>query len=683
MYYNGGYGGSYGSKVWFKNEDTSLSVSSTTDETNIYQFRLKKKGEGQYTLQSVYDNKYLTVIGGKVTFNETEPSETGYYWQISEDQNGNFCFAFKNIATNGTVYSTYKILISSQASPLFITAGSSSFSSYRYINIYKLEQTKTASFYYYDAKKKPLNANPYAKSLSSTASENTLSNLTKKYPKYISATYYSDDTFTNEVPDSYEVTGNETFYVITSYNKNFLYPHNSETYFALASGNIYLGKDNNGSTINHDNCSNFALLLKGDWYNNYQILNKDKVPLDGSNEYDITWTESSAYRWEIDDDGYIKSATSGNYLQIGANNSLFNPNPYSKDASPKAAETILKGMTAEYVGQYDESQTGSVTFDDLVKGNNTLDFTNGTYYFVENATNESSLLSSNVETTYGNTPSAGGIAMSTAKNFSGLWKYEGGQFVHANSGLKLTLTGLDGTGATWSKTATGTDCVYTLNDGTHDLEIGGNSNWKFRIANSMTISLTNKEGKSYATTCAPVPVKLSDSDAENTTLYIEKSHTENKISFGKAEAVAANTGIFIENTKGDASVTLLFAKTGDESEATSPILAGTTVKLSLSGGREDYRTLGFNASGEIGFFKPASSIAAIPANRAFLYLNGISLTNAFYIDFDGTTTSIDELLPAADVLGGNAPVYDLSGRRIQGTLHKGIYIQNGRKFMVK
>ena len=107
------------------------------------------------------------------------------------------------------------------------------------------------------------------------------------------------------------------------------------------------------------------------------------------------------------------------------------------------------------------------------------------------------------------------------------------------------------------------------------------------------------------------------------------------------------------------------------------------MQLTLPADRTDYRTLGFNKSGGIGFFKPAASIAAIPANRAFLYLNGMSLTNAFYIDFDGTTTSIDELLPDADALDSNAPIYDLSGRRMQGTLHKGIYIQNGRKFMVK
>ena len=559
-------------------------------------------------------------------------------------------------------------------------------SSYYYYNIYKVETTKqiTAYIHYYDTKIGFLKT----KTIVANAGTTSFKDNIYEVPSYIDATYYakyeggvfSDELTEDELKEN--ISEAKTIYVKTDYNSTFPYPTNKSEYFAIKTGSNYLGTTF-GLTPTYNNRKEIAVRLDGNWIDGYSIISNEgeKLIYNGTT---VVWSSEEDYRWALNSTGNaLMDKDQLKYLAIYSSNCVLSESATAELASTEAAETILKGMTAEYVGQYDESQTGSVTFDDLVKGNNTLDFTNGTYYFVENATNESDLLSSNVGTTYGNTLSAGDIAMSTAKNFSGLWKYEGGQFVHANSGLKLTSSGLKGTGATWSKTATGTDCVYTLSDGTNYLELNENINWKFRIVNSMTISLTNKDGKSYATTCAPVPVKLSESDAENTTLYIEKSHTENKISFGKAEAVAANTGIFIENTNGDASVTLLFAKTGDESEATSPILAGTTVKLSLPADREDYRTLGFNAGGEIGFFKPASSIAAIPANRAFLYLNGISLTNAFYIDFDGTTTSIDELLPAADVLGGNAPVYDLSGRRMQGTLHKGIYIQNGRKFMVK
>ena len=686
-------GNAYGGDSFYKNYKTacyfyyngSAMATTTTSPSgdNSYYFTLEADaGNNTLKIKSLTANKYLSATS---TISLVDASSgTNIDWSVEMKNSNFFIYCLSGVYWRfmvGYYASSSSTTIQTQSAG---SGGANKKDNMYCIEIYKVPDTKTASFYYYDENKNLLNSTAYDVNLSSTSSDNTLSKLTKKYPAYISATYYSDDSFAEDkkVSDSYEVTGNETFHVITSYNEKFLYPTNSDTYFALATSGIFLGKETNGSSITYANRENFALRLKGDWYNNYQILKDETTQLDGSNTYNITWKENSDYRWEIDDNGYIKDITSDKYLSIGSSNCIMADAQSSKVASTEAAATILKGMTAEYVGQYDESHTGSVTFDDLVKGNNALDFTNGTYYFVEKATDASSLLSANPETTYGAAADAGAIAMST-QNFSGLWKYEDGKFVHANSGLKLTGSEVDKTGATWSKAATGTDCVYTLSDGTNNLTVSGNSDWKFRIANSMTIALTVKDGKSYATTCAPVPVTLSESDAENTTLYIEKSHTENKISLDKAEAVAANTGIYIENTNAATSVTLLFAESGATSEAKSPILAGTTMQLTLPADRTDYRTLGFNKSGEIGFFKPAASIAAIPANRAFLYLNGMSLTNAFYIDFDGTTTSIDELLPDADALDSNAPIYDLSGRRMQGTLHKGIYIQNGRKFIVK
>lgn len=656
---------------------TNISVSTTVDESNTgYYFKFEINNDGTYQiLNQLSTNHYLYK-------NQLIISPQNYYKVLAKGD-GTFCIA-NCWNTTDKKYNVMHVVSPTQFG--FSSVTEDKLSSYYYYNIYKVETTKqiTAYIHYYDTKIGFLKT----KTIVANAGTTSFKDNIYEVPSYIDATYYakyeggvfSDELTEDELKEN--ISEAKTIYVKTDYNSTFPYPTNKSEYFAIKTGSNYLGTTF-GLTPTYNNRKEIAVRLDGNWIDGYSIISNEgeKLIYNGTT---VVWSSEEDYRWALNSTGNaLMDKDQLKYLAIYSSNCVLSESATAELASTEAAETILKGMTAEYVGQYDESQTGSVTFDDLVKGNNTLDFTNGTYYFVENATNESDLLSSNVGTTYGNTLSAGDIAMSTAKNFSGLWKYEGGQFVHANSGLKLTSSGLKGTGATWSKTATGTDCVYTLSDGTNYLELNENINWKFRIVNSMTISLTNKDGKSYATTCAPVPVKLSESDAENTTLYIEKSHTENKISFGKAEAVAANTGIFIENTNGDASVTLLFAKTGDESEATSPILAGTTVKLSLPADREDYRTLGFNAGGEIGFFKPASSIAAIPANRAFLYLNGISLTNAFYIDFDGTTTSIDELLPAADVLGGNAPVYDLSGRRMQGTLHKGIYIQNGRKFMVK
>ena len=47
---------------------------------------------------------------------------------------------------------------------------------------------------------------------------------------------------------------------------------------------------------------------------------------------------------------------------------------------------------------------------------------------------------------------------------------------------------------------------------------------------------------------------------------------------------------------------------------------------------------------------------------------------------DGITDLDGRTAPAIDL---NAPIYDLSGRRVNGQLHKGIYIVNGRKVIIK
>lgn len=661
------------------------SIASTTNEPdgrNSYYFNLEKVSDGIYKIKSVLTSTYLSnnlsnnqvILGGSDNLT----------WNFEKySSNNKFIVYFVNL-------SGYRRYIIGNGSIVGTASGGKSTttptaSSYT-INIYKvqLQETVNVTIKYYNEDGTPI----VSKGLTPNKGDKTLSDLLETFPTYIDAKCYhvedgTETSVTDTEKNKTKISADAIYKVVTSYNANFTFPQTSNEYFALKMGDYYLGRNFGIKSPNNDNKYSIATRIDGDWYNGFSIVGYDGYKLYYDGTY-INWSNTEDYKWKISNDMKFTIQDGTKYLAVYETNCLAKESYAAELASTDAATAILENVVPaepEYVGQLPYNISG-LSFDKIVKG---VDFTNGTCYFIEKATDDNTVLSSSdAITSYGNTATSANFTTNTSKGFNELWQYQDGYFVHANSGLKLTADELLPAGPTWTKEPTGTALVYKLNKGTADyFTVGGNDTWKFRLAKSVTLNLTEKNGKSYATTCAPVPVKLSDSDAGNTTLYIEKSHTENKISFGKAEAVAANTGIFIENTNGDASVTLLFAKTGDESEATSPILAGTTVKLSLSGDREDYRTLGFNAGGEIGFFKPASSIAAIPANRAFLYLNGISLTNAFYIDFDGTTTSIDELLPAADVLGGNAPVYDLSGRRMQGTLHKGIYIQNGRKFMVK
>ena len=82
----------------------------------------------------------------------------------------------------------------------------------------------------------------------------------------------------------------------------------------------------------------------------------------------------------------------------------------------------------------------------------------------------------------------------------------------------------------------------------------------------------------------------------------------------------------------------------------------------------------------VGFY---TYTGTIPAHRAYLVVaGGPSLTRGFLgFGDDDNTTGIS--LPEAVVIENDGPIYDLSGRRIIGQPQKGIYVKNGKKFVIK
>jgi hypothetical protein len=69
------------------------------------------------------------------------------------------------------------------------------------------------------------------------------------------------------------------------------------------------------------------------------------------------------------------------------------------------------------------------------------------------------------------------------------------------------------------------------------------------------------------------------------------------------------------------------------------------------------------------------------AGKAYLPASAVSTTaQALRFTFGGTTAIESVLNNSTDA---NAPIYDLSGHRVMNTAKGGIYIQNGKKFMVK
>lgn len=81
--------------------------------------------------------------------------------------------------------------------------------------------------------------------------------------------------------------------------------------------------------------------------------------------------------------------------------------------------------------------------------------------------------------------------------------------------------------------------------------------------------------------------------------------------------------------------------------------------------------------GAVKFCKLSATSNKVNANKAYLTLT-VAAANALNFDFGGVTTGIENAV--ADK-ANNAPIYDLSGRRVMNAVKGGIYIQNGKKFV--
>lgn len=202
------------------------------------------------------------------------------------------------------------------------------------------------------------------------------------------------------------------------------------------------------------------------------------------------------------------------------------------------------------------------------------------------------------------------------------------------------------------------------------------ASWYLLPVDNVVIPLTQVGEHTYATAHLPFAV----SAVEGATAYTGQLNTaKDYVSLVEAPAFAANEGVVLMGESGQTTATLTI---GGEAAKVENAFDGTNVDLTVDETmRETYRVLGVdNTDGsEIGFFKPSASLTTIGANRA--YLNVASLPAKVKVGF-GTVEGISDVIarPELDV---NAPIYDLSGRRVLRTVKGGLYIQGGKKVIVK
>ncbi|MDY5065934.1 MAG: sialidase family protein [Prevotella sp.] len=91
--------------------------------------------------------------------------------------------------------------------------------------------------------------------------------------------------------------------------------------------------------------------------------------------------------------------------------------------------------------------------------------------------------------------------------------------------------------------------------------------------------------------------------------------------------------------------------------------------------------LGKKTDGRVKFYYMSNQVLA--ANKAYYVYNGTTSAKSLVFRFDDDNISTGISLPETIETTSDAVIYDLSGRRVAGTAKKGVYIRNGKKYIVK
>lgn len=179
----------------------------------------------------------------------------------------------------------------------------------------------------------------------------------------------------------------------------------------------------------------------------------------------------------------------------------------------------------------------------------------------------------------------------------------------------------------------------------------------------------------FATTCAPFNFAIVGDDVK---AYAGKLSADGKeLDMKEIEGnVPANQGVILKAAMGVGEVTVKVVNTAD---AIDNDLKGTNDEMTdLS---QVYVFGRDKVTRHVGFYTAAGD-APLPANRAYLNKPAQEAVNAVAMNFgNGMVTNINTAISAHGA--DNAPIYDLSGRRVQRTVKGSLYIKGGRKFMAQ
>jgi hypothetical protein len=144
--------------------------------------------------------------------------------------------------------------------------------------------------------------------------------------------------------------------------------------------------------------------------------------------------------------------------------------------------------------------------------------------------------------------------------------------------------------------------------------------------------------------------------------------------------IPAGTGVLLKYYGGEKTDDGFFYTIGesDVNVAAESAMKGVTINEQQV---EDSENNIYVMSG--GLFKALNGkTVTMPLHKAYLQLENSEPGAKLVFDFDDNVTGIDTIVDSSEVVG-DGKTYNLQGVSVGDTTRKGVYIKNGKKFVVK
>ena len=143
------------------------------------------------------------------------------------------------------------------------------------------------------------------------------------------------------------------------------------------------------------------------------------------------------------------------------------------------------------------------------------------------------------------------------------------------------------------------------------------------------------------------------------------------------EAIPANEGVILTS---ESTETVTMVPATDETLATiENNRLGNSAGADKTIAADDHAYILSAVDGQTAFYKGKVG-TTLGMNKAYLTLNEAGAPEAISMNFGGNVTGINQIVNAEQ---NNAPVYDLTGRRVVRTVKGGLYIKSGNKFIAR